>query len=77
MVALLAMVVVLVLAVGLIAFVRSTSVGTPDSLSHVRATVGIHRVRRELEVGILKAQISADAAKARRELDDELKQRSR
>jgi hypothetical protein len=52
--------------------VRATMSSPVDAGIAARTAAELHRARRQLETGILRAQMKSDAARIRREFDEEL-----
>ena len=67
------LVVFVVVVLTVAALTRPPRDAEPDPLIETRTQVELHRARRRLEVGQLKNEVKRDAARASRELRDELR----
>jgi hypothetical protein len=70
------LVVALVVVLVLLALIVITHVPPPDQKTY-RALVELHGIRRRLELARFKSQVRGDAARARRELRDDLESKAR
>lgn len=67
-------VLIVMIIVAFIAFMAGVvmAVVSDEGGPTARTIIGLHQVRRDLETGIIRAQMKGDAARIRRELDEEL-----
>jgi hypothetical protein len=66
-------IIVVVIIVAFLFFVVGAVTASPvDAGLAARTTIELHRARRRLESGIVRGQMKSDAARLRRELEDEM-----